>query len=125
MNSQPLRIVHCLRSPIGGTIRHIHDLAKAQAAAGHEVGLVCDSSTGSAFDLAILDRLRPHLALGVTRFAMRRHLTIQDIAAAARLYGSVRALAPDVLHGHGAKGGAYVRLIGSLLRGRKHRPVRV
>jgi glycosyltransferase involved in cell wall biosynthesis len=125
MGSQPLRIVHCLRSPIGGTIRHIHDLAIAQAGAGHAVGLVCDSTTGSSFDIAILERLRPHLALGVTRFAMRRHLTVQDFLAAARLYRSVRGLAPDVLHGHGAKGGAYVRLIGSLLRLRGSRVVRV
>lgn len=125
MDSQPLRIVHCLRSPIGGTIRHIHDLAIAQAEAGHAVGLVCDSTTGSSFDIAILERLRPHLSLGVTRFAMRRHLTVQDILAAARLYRSVRGLAPDVLHGHGAKGGAYVRLIGSLLRLRGSRTVRV
>ncbi|MFN7169177.1 MAG: glycosyltransferase family 4 protein [Pannonibacter sp.] len=116
MSPHPLRIIHCVRSPVGGTIRHIHDLAIAQAKAGHCVGVVCDSTTGSEFDVAILERIRPHLTLGITRFAIERHLTVKDLSGALALYRSVKALEPDVLHGHGAKGGAYVRIIGSLLR---------
>ncbi|NBN62508.1 glycosyltransferase [Microvirga tunisiensis] len=125
MSPHPLRIIHCVRSPVGGTIRHIHDLAIAQAEAGHAVGVVCDSTTGSAFDVAILERMLPHLKLGITRFAIHRHLTIDDIFGAFRLYSSVKSLQPDVLHGHGAKGGAYVRLIGTLLRLQRRNVMRV
>ena len=116
MSPHPLRIIHCVRSPVGGTIRHIHDLAIAQAKAGHSVGVVCDSTTGTDFEVGILERIRPHLTLGITRFAIERHLTVKDLSGALALYRSVKALEPDVLHGHGAKGGAYVRIIGSLLR---------
>ena len=116
MTKDPLRIIHCVRSPIGGIFRHIKDLATSQAAAGHKVGLICDSSTGSAFDNNLVEELRPHLALGIGRFPMQRQLTLQDLRATRDLFRFIRDLEPDVLHGHGAKGGAYTRIIGTLLR---------
>jgi len=116
MSTGPMRIIHCVRSPIGGILRHIKDLALAQAAAGHKVGLICDSSTGSEFDQAVLDALAPKLELGLARFAMKRQLTIQDLTSTFELYQHIRDLKPDVLHGHGAKGGAYARTIGTILR---------
>ncbi len=116
MTTEPLRIVHLVRSPIGGIFRHISDLATAQANAGHQVGLICDSSTGSDFDNAQVERLRPKLSLGVERYPMQRQLTFKDLAATRELYRHIRDLKPDVLHGHGAKGGAYARAIGTLLR---------
>ncbi|GGB54930.1 transferase [Roseibium aquae] len=116
MTWAPLRIIHCVRSPIGGIFRHICDLAAAQSDAGHAVGIVFDSSTGGRFDLARLDSLSDKLTLGIGRFPMRRHLGIQDAKAAGALYRHVRNINPDILHGHGAKGGAYARTIGTLLR---------
>lgn len=116
MMTDPLRIIHCVRSPIGGIFRHIKDLATAQSEAGHQVGLICDSTTGSDFDNALVEEVRPNLALGVARFPMQRQLGLKDLAATWQLYKYIRDLKPDVLHGHGAKGGAYTRLIGTLLR---------
>jgi glycosyltransferase involved in cell wall biosynthesis len=121
-----LKIVHCFREPGGGLFRHIRDLAEAQHEAGHEVGVVCDSTTsGGAHDDALLDGMRPFLSLGLMRFPMRRTLAPSDLAAVWRIAGKVRPLAPDVLHGHGAKGGAYARAIGTLLRATGHRVARV
>jgi len=116
MATNKLRIVHCVRSPIGGIFRHIRDLAECQIKAGHDVGLICDSSTGSAYDNRLLDDLRPHMSLGVERFPMKRQLSLGDLKAAFSLYRHVRDLNPDILHGHGAKGGAYSRVIGTILR---------
>ncbi|MEP3049385.1 MAG: glycosyltransferase [Roseibium sp.] len=116
MTTTPMRIVHCVRSPIGGIFRHIRDLAASQAEAGHDVGIICDSSTGSAFDNQLVEELRPMMSLGIARFPMQRQLTIKDAAATWSIYKHLRDLKPDVLHGHGAKGGAYARLIGSALR---------
>ena len=45
-----LRIVHCFRSPVGGIFRHVRDLTDAQIAAGHEVGIICDSTTGGDYE---------------------------------------------------------------------------
>lgn len=111
-----LRIVHCFRSPVGGIFRHVRDLVAAQKAAGHQVGIVCDSATGGAFEDELFARLEPDLALGITRIPMQRHIGPGDVAAAWRTFLAIRKLKPDVIHGHGAKGGAYARVFGSLLR---------
>lgn len=116
MDTGQHRIVHCIRAPIGGAFRHVCDLIHAQSKAGHSVGLICASNTDSAFAEARLAALEADLALGLIRMPMRRSLSLGDIAATWKVLGRVRRLKPDVLHGHGAKGGAYARLIGSILR---------
>jgi glycosyltransferase involved in cell wall biosynthesis len=106
----PLNIVHVLRAPLGGLFRHVVDLAEGQAARGHRVGLIVDSTTGGPRAEAALAALAPHLGLGVKRVAIGRELGASDIAALRRVAGWVRQAAPDVLHGHGAKGAALTRL---------------
>ena len=56
---------------------------------------------------------------------MRRQVAPSDIAATWRLLREVRALNPDILHAHGAKGGAYARVIGTLLRASGSRVARI
>ena len=116
-----MRIIHCLRSPVGGLFRHVQDLVAAQHQAGHAVGVICDSSTGTGAET----KLEPLLALGLHRVPMRRDIAPSDIAAAWALARRVRPLDPDVLHGHGAKGGAYARTIGTLLRASGKRVARI
>ena len=113
-----LRIVHCFRSPIGGLFRHVRDLCYAQAGAGHEVGIICDSSTGGAYEERLFRELEPYLALGLRRIPMRRQIAPSDLLAARRVLKELKALSPQILHGHGAKGGASARLGGTLLRAR-------
>jgi len=123
--SAKLRIVHCFRSPVGGIFRHVRDLTEAQVAAGHSVGIVCDSTTGGAFEEKLFEQLQPLLALGVSRTPMQRHVGPGDIASAWRTYKIIKELRPDVLHGHGAKGGVYARMFGTLLRVSRSRVARL
>ncbi len=123
--ARPLRIIHCFRSPIGGIFRHVRDLAEAQARAGHQVGIVCDSSTGGAYEDQLFDDLKPHLALGLVRLPIRRSIGPSDISAFWASFKEIKSLQPDVLHGHGAKGGVLARLIGSLLRVNRYRVARL
>lgn len=113
---QKLRILHCFRSPVGGIFRHVRDLTEAQVAAGHQVGIVCDSTTGGDHEARLFQSIRPQLALGIHRTPIQRHIGPGDLTAAWRTYKIIKELRPDVLHGHGAKGGAYARVFGSLLR---------
>ena len=117
--------MHCFRSPVGGIFRHVRDLAHAQAAAGHLVGIVCDSSTGGDYEAKLFDQISGTLALGIHRTPMQRHVGPGDIAAAYRTYRLIKQLQPDILHGHGAKGGVYSRLFGSLLRVSRSRVARL
>ena len=102
-----------MRAPVGGLFRHVLDLARGQVARGHRVGLVADASTGGEQAEASLARLAPDLALGLTRVAMSRQLGPSDIAARAHVARRAAEVAADVVHGHGAKGGAYARLVPS------------
>jgi len=111
-----LRILHCFRSPVGGIFRHVRDLVEEHRAAGHEVGILCDSSTGGEHEDRLFDTIRPQLSLGLTRIPMRRSIAPSDLAALYRSYKHIKSLRPDILHGHGAKGGVLARLIGSALR---------
>ncbi len=117
--SSNFRILHCLRAPVGGLFRHVHDLAIGQAELGAEVGVICDSRTGgSEIDVA-LSRLEDNCALGVTRLPMTRQPGLNDWHTYRKIAKLGRKLEVDVLHGHGAKGGAYARLAGRSLRKRK------
>ncbi|WP_201415235.1 glycosyltransferase [Mesorhizobium sp. J8] len=120
-----LRIVHCFRSPVGGIFRHVRDLTEAQVAAGHAVGIVCDSTTGGDYEERLFEAMKDSLALGIHRTPMQRHVGPGDLASAWRTYRIIKELRPDVLHGHGAKGGAYARLFGSLLRVSRSRVARL
>ncbi|MDA8870249.1 glycosyltransferase family 4 protein [Rhizobiaceae bacterium] len=121
----PLRIIHCFRSPVGGIFRHVRDLIAEQVAAGHSVGVVCDDNTGGPFEESLLEALKPSLALGLHRTEMDRAIRLRDVAVLWRLRRTLEALDLDVLHSHGAKGGAYARLIGTTLRRGKSTPARL
>jgi len=111
---RPLRILHVVRTPVGGIFRHILDLANGQVDRGHHVGIVADTLTGGERAKEALAQIGPRLKLGVHRFAMLREPSLADVWIWLRLRRLIRQLEPDVLHGHGAKTGAFIRLgIGS------------
>ena len=105
-----VNILHILRAPLGGLFRHVVDLVAGQAGRGHRVGMIVDSTTGGARADAALAELKPHLALGLQRVAISRELGPSDVRALRFVSGWIKNAAPDVLHGHGAKGAALARL---------------
>lgn len=109
--NKPLRILHAVRAPVGGIFRHILDLANGQADRGHHVGIIADSLTGGERADAALAQIAPRLALGVHRVAIHREPWPTDVLALGRFHTIFGRLAPDVLHGHGAKAGAFVRML--------------
>jgi glycosyltransferase involved in cell wall biosynthesis len=109
-----LRIVHVLRAPLGGLFRHVLDLAREQVARGHQVGLIADSLTGGAQADKALEELRPHLALGLLRLPIRRLPHPNDLLLLLGIQARLRKLRPDVIHGHGSKGGSFARIPGLL-----------
>ena len=119
-----MRIVHCFRAPVGGLFRHVLDLAGAQAAAGHDVGLIADNTATDELTGQRLAAIAPQLSLGIARIAMPRQPSPADFAAHRAVVAHAAGLALDVLHGHGAKGGAFARLAGRTLKARGQ-PVKV
>jgi glycosyltransferase involved in cell wall biosynthesis len=105
-----LRILHVFRAPLGGLFRNVLDLTHGQLARGHDVGIFCDASTGGARAEQVLAELAPRLSLGVTRAPMSRYPSRTDLMAQIGLIRRRNAVAPDVVHCHGSKGGLYGRL---------------
>jgi glycosyltransferase involved in cell wall biosynthesis len=107
---KPLNILHVFRAPVGGLFRHVLDLTREQTARGHRVGLIADSRTGGTRGDDALRLLEPSLTLGLTRIPMRRHANPGDLIVLAHVVRRAAQAQADVVHGHGAKGGAYARL---------------
>ena len=94
-----------------GAVRHVIDLARGQIERGPTAsGIVADSMTGNARSKEVLTALAPMLALGLTLTPMPRQLSPLDLPAAWHVGKRLRKTGADVIHGHGAKGGAYARL---------------
>lgn len=118
---QPLVIFHIVRSTVGGIFRHICDLIRHQSANGHRVGLICDSLTIGDFEASKLAEIEPFLKLGVQTYPMKRRPGLSDVTIIPALASYLSAQKVDVIHSHGAKGGAYGRLAAryiNLKRGR-------
>jgi glycosyltransferase involved in cell wall biosynthesis len=116
----PLRILHVVRAPVGGIFRHILDLTAGQIERGHAVGIVADSQTGGERADATFREIGPRLKLGIHRIPIHRQPYPSNVLSALRVLRLARSLKPDVLHGHGAQAGVFVRL-----RGRSKTAIRV
>jgi glycosyltransferase involved in cell wall biosynthesis len=114
--SPPLSIIHVLRAPVGGLFRHVCDLAREQAARGCKVGVIADSLTGASRADDIFTELSAVLSLGVHRVAMPRNPGLRDVFNIVAIARKLSDLAPDVVHGHGSKGGLYARAAGLMAR---------
>lgn len=110
ISSEPLRILHAVRAPVGGIIRHILDVANGQIERGHHVGIIADSLTGGARADALLAEIAPRLKLGVHRIAIHRQPHPADLTAWLKFRKLADELKPQVLHGHGAKAGVFINL---------------
>jgi glycosyltransferase involved in cell wall biosynthesis len=78
--------------------------------------VVCDAAAGDGLTTAQLGALEPHLALGLMRTPMSRELGHRDVTAYLAIREHAFSLGIDVVHGHGAKGGAYARLVARALK---------
>ena len=105
-----MRIIHVFRGAVGGLFRHVCDQVEGQAAAGHDVGIFCDSLTGGSSAAAKLATLAPLCTLGIKRVAMKTLPGPTDLAVIHEMVVMAREARADILHGHGAKGGLYARL---------------
>src|SRR6185312_10618648 len=106
----PLRILHVLRAPVGGLFRHVVDLAREQSARGQLVGIIADRAIFSPQSEDALKNLATVCKLGVQRIPMSRHLGFRDTNAIRHVSARAIEAKAEILHGHGAKGGAYARL---------------
>jgi glycosyltransferase involved in cell wall biosynthesis len=104
-----LKIAHVFRAPLGGLFRHVVDLAGEQAARGHDVGMFFDSEGLCPRVDEALATVPGGLRLGAETARIHRHPGPTDLAALTRFCRWLSDVKPDVVHGHGSKGGVLAR----------------
>jgi glycosyltransferase involved in cell wall biosynthesis len=104
-----LRIAHVFRAPLGGLFRHVVDLASEQAARGHGVGMFFDSGGLCPRVDQALATVPGGLRLGVETARIRRNPDPTDLVTLTRLCRWLNDVEPNVVHGHGSKGGVLAR----------------
>jgi len=110
-----MRVLHVFRTPVGGLFRHVCDVVRGQAELGHEAGILCDSTTGGEMAERLLEKAAGHCALGVKRIPISRLPGLGDVSGIFQTRAHGRAIRPDILHCHGAKGGLYGRIAARML----------
>jgi len=109
--SKGTKVLHCLRAPVGGLFRHVCDLTRAQRDSGYDVGVMCSDEPNDASTLDKLSHLNTFCSLGVERISLGRLPGVSDLRALRICSRLVHQLQPDIVHGHGAKGGLLARLV--------------
>lgn len=112
----PQKILQVLRAPVGGLFRHVCDLTKGLHAQGHAVGIVVDATANDDLTEQKLSDLATYASLGISRIAMPRQIGKNDFSATRHVMQRIRETDATIVHGHGAKGGAYARLAASFLK---------
>lgn len=106
-----MQICHVTSALAGGPATCIHLLSSHQAKSGHEVSLVYSSVRDDIWPYRKrFDHLRT-----VVPWRVDRAIGPRDLAAFAELVGTLRRLAPDIVHLHCSKAGALGRLAARLL----------
>lgn len=106
-----MKIIHCFRMPLGGLFRHVTDLIHLQISQGAKTGIICDARVTSEYAEDVLNNLADICELGLHRLIINRAPSFADIGALRQASQICSELQPDIIHGHGAKGGAYSRLL--------------
>jgi glycosyltransferase involved in cell wall biosynthesis len=107
---KPLRVLLITRAPVGGLWRHILDLTDGLLERGFELGIAVDSLRASDHVRSTLERFSPAPSLGVHTLDIPRLPGWGDVRLSMQFRRLIKELQPDVVHGHGAKGGLYARL---------------
>lgn len=82
---------------------------------GLDVGFICDKTTEDDFARKVFSELETLCSLGSKRIAMSRLPGMSDVRAMNAISEFCETAKPTVIHGHGAKGGAYARLLAGRL----------
>ena len=108
MADQAVRVLHIVEATFAGVGRHVLDLANAQSNAGDEVHVVYSGIRESESF-----RLEREASESITwhNVEMTRSISPSDLGAVRSVRAIVKAIEPDVVHGHSTKGGIIGRLV--------------
>lgn len=109
--ARPLRILQIARAPAGGIRKHLFSLAKMVHPQQVKFFLATDLSKA---DLSYKNN-QDSLRCKIFDVQIPYNPGLKDISVVYKLWKHYRNQEIDIIHGHGAKGGIYARLLGLFL----------
>jgi glycosyltransferase involved in cell wall biosynthesis len=97
------------RKPSGGLYRHIQDLIDGIQGGEFKISLIFDGNTDISDEE--MAELKQKCQGGVTSIAMKRNPSFSDLSVIRKIAKIFDENRCDIVHGHGAKGGLYARLV--------------
>ena len=113
-NTDPkIHILQVVGDPVGGIRKHVHSLISGLDESEFILSYAySDTATDTRFNAEIGD-LRKRL-MGVIPLHIRKKPHYTDLTNLWRLMRYVKRAKVDIIHGHGAKGGFYARIVGMI-----------
>lgn len=110
LGSDKIHVLNIVGEPVGGIRRHVHSIMRRLDP--HHFDISYSYSTVSTDEVfsAEFDFLRPRLKAALP-LVIKKKPSVQDVTNLLTLLRFVRSQRVSVVHGHGAKGGAYARLL--------------
>lgn len=108
------RIVHIVRSPAGGIRKHILSLIEGLNNLEFEQYLITSHEEGDINYYEFFEEY-PELKSKVFNVKIVDAPGVSDLINLFKIYSLLKRLKVDVVHGHGAKGGLYARVVGRCL----------
>ncbi|MCB0407571.1 MAG: glycosyltransferase [Bdellovibrionales bacterium] len=106
-----MTIVQIVRSPAGGIRKHVMDVIQHFVARGDRVILVADLSSGDeTFKKQVNEDWFKDVK--VIHLSIHRSPHPSDLKNLWKLFKILKPMKPEIIHGHGAKGGMYARILG-------------
>lgn len=102
-------VVQILRAPIGGIRKHVYDILENTSADAYRYIFITNMDDADS----PLPQLRN---LELFNLNIQEKPSLRDLLNMIRIYFHLYGANVDVVHGHGAKGGLYARIVSYLLR---------
>lgn len=106
---KPLHVLQVVATPVGGIRRHVHCLLFGLS--GIKQSYACSVADGDAVFNSELPELERFLSGRILKLAIKKKPAFSDMENIARLKSFIKENGITIVHGHGAKGGAYARML--------------
>ena len=110
-----IHIMQVIGDPVGGIRKHVHSIIKGLSPTGFIQSYAYSTTKTDACFRDEIEEIRRHLA-GEVPLTVGKKPSIRDIINLVSLIKYVKQNKVDIIHGHGAKGGLYARLVSRLCR---------
>jgi glycosyltransferase involved in cell wall biosynthesis len=110
--TKPIHVLQILGDPVGGIRKHVHGVILGLSPRSYLSSYAHGSNPDGSF-AGEIDTIREH-TLKTLALTVRKRPRPSDLRNLAVLARYIRASGVEIVHGHGAKGGVYARVVSRL-----------